>query len=1256
MKEIAPGDEAATDGRVDALAVGVSKASARDPHVPPNESAMDIDHDEDASARQLQGETAAGMIPADGGNAQATGSSRKGSKSPAVQDTQSTPASTHDPALSPPTRPGAVSPDTSPAEDDMALERGGPADRKPIAVPKQPDTPDSSQHVPIEDPSAMNVGTAPVQPSTVVANDRVRDSPVSPKPSATDAESRIPSMRIDSNGTAFKPTLASGVVESPAPLTTDAATPRRQQPATLSGEDSSRRATRISSGVLQKKSVSEILNEAQRSASADSPMSESRDSVGATERRDKERSKLSTVVFAKPQKGADGEIGELVMADPNSPRHGPPKDRDYLYTLFENKAHSMTRNGSMNYLIQNAHKTLSTADHLVDYQMQTDCRILKRIYQLQERGRWALRQHKRAEEPPRPTSHWDLLLDHAKWMRTDFREERKWKLAAAHGLAEECAFWVNASPEVRKRLQVKVRLPTVLPEGTTGPVQESDQHMPMDDGPDPAMSSQPTPDLIPSHEDDSMSDDIPDPRHIQASIAPAAIFSLGASDFTFSVDRTPAFDKLLNELPIYEPAPIIPDYSKSDLAERLDARWKTDIIPVSKYAIEKLKIKDDKPRRKKSRYEYDLEMSPTSKTDPLPPRAQNVALFMTENKHIRDRIHPGHSFRPPSEHPMPTQEFFQTRSSSQWTTAEDDELRRLVKDYSYNWSLISSCLTPRSLYTSGADRRTPWECFERWIGLEGLPADMSKTPYFKTYSGRIEAAGRHVLAQIEEAQRRAGANVQIPARKRTTQPVRVDRKRTQRHLAMLDAMRKNAKKRETALQKQQHQSDLAAMRKLNNSEINQPKAPFKTPREFAALRQERDAKRAEQQEMYRQQLLAHQRAAQQAQRGQNTPLNGLPNGMPNNPGGMRGPAGGMQGMPNGNLQVPNGGRPHPAVMAAMNGMQMPPGMMGPKNIAQAQMQANMARGMATSPEQLRMMQQASKVQQQQEMMRQAQTQGGQHSSPNGAAASLANGNAPYNMVNANGAPSPHANASSPRSQNSTTGQLSSGHVPVLNQIANKIKQQYPNMTDEEVQKHASTQIQVWQQQATASTAGQPVKRPQQTNQAALNAAVGAMNSAAHASNNVNAMAGGFPQGMPQMTPEQMQQFQRMRMMQAQQQNAAGRQPQQGPGQMHGMNGMGMGGMPMQGAQAGVVANSPVMNMARPVSQGGQGQVSRSATPSGRSGSLSGPQGALSPGAQQQRPGSSRAMVGTPQAQTAPPASTGTPQPPPQGQQQPQQAS
>ncbi|KAI9875033.1 MAG: chromatin modification- protein VID21, partial [Watsoniomyces obsoletus] len=182
---------------------------------------------------------------------------------------------------------------------------------------------------------------------------------------------------------------------------------------------------------------------------------------------------------------------------------------------------------------------------------------------------------------------------------------------------------------------------------------------------------------------------------MSSTVPPAAIFSLGESEYNFAVDKTPAFDKLLNELPLYKPSVVEPDLSKSDLAEKLDARWRNAVIPVSKYTVEKLETKDHKPPRKRSRYEYEVETSSTRKTEPLPPQEQNVALFMVENKHIRDRIHPGHSFRPPSEHPMPSQTFFETRSSSQWTHAEDDELRKLVKDYSYNWSLISSCLSPR---------------------------------------------------------------------------------------------------------------------------------------------------------------------------------------------------------------------------------------------------------------------------------------------------------------------------------------------------------------------------------------------------------------------------------------------------------------------------------------------------------------------------------------------------------------------------------
>lgn len=1150
-------------------------------------------------------------------------------------DPHSSPASTdeHDSNTPAPER---GSPNTSPEDEDPTITTArfnqSKADTsKGPTIPRQPDTPDSTQEVHPQESSAMEVDSEHVDPAS--NDDPSVQSNDSQTPLAEENSSQKPSMRINTQtniNAFFKSAATSSMVESPAPMTNTAVvTPRKGPPPTPS-QDSSKRNTRISSGVLQKKSVSEILGETPKATSTADPM-ESADARGSPfdlmtpDRREKDRSRLSTVVFAKPQKHpTDSDTIELVRPEDRDGQQGSLSQRDYLYSLFENKAYSMTRQGNLNHLIQNAHKSLSTSDHLVDYQFQNECRILKRIYQLQEKQRWALRQYQRADEASRPTSHWDYLLDHMKWMRTDFRHERRWKLAAARDCAESCARWFAASPEERLMLQVKVRPPRILP------VETEAEDVEMPDGPGPTISSQPTPDLIPSHEEDSASDDIAD---LPATVAPAEIFSLGPSDFTFAVDRTPAFDKLLDELPLYAPASA---ESGSKLAEKFEAHWKTDIVPVSRYAVEKLPEIEDARPTKRSRYDYELELSPTSKVDPLPPKDQNVALFMPENRHIRDRIHPGHSFRPPSEHPMPSQAFFETRNSSQWTHTEDDELRKLVKDYSYNWSLISSCLTPSSLYSSGADRRTPWECFERWIGLEGLPADMSKTPYFKTYSGRIEAAGRNVAAQIEEAQRRAGANVQIPARKRTTQPVRVDRKRNQRHLAMVDVMRKLQKKRETQIQKQQHQADLAAMRKV--SEISQPKAPFKRPQEYAALRQERDQKRAEQQEMYRQQLLAHQRAVAQTQRAQNAQANSLPNGM-SNANAMRATSSGMPGMPNGNLQVPNGHpRPHPAMMAGMNGSQIPPSMMGPKNFAQAQaqLQAGMARGI-TSPQQMRMLQEASKVQQEQ-LMRQAQQQAAQsgnpHSSPNNPNASLVNGmpNAYMAALAAtNGAASPSNNpnvngtASSPRSQSSNPAAqaLSSGHIPILNQVKQNFRERYPHLSDQEIDKLATQQLTNWQQTATAAAAGSAAngpanvqqKRPQALNQAALNAAMGAVHAAnaqSHSANAANVVnANMYPtQTGGMMTNEQVQQYtaQRMRMQQAQARNQM---------QMQQMQQAGM-------QQAGMMV-SPVMQMARPVSQHssqgqqmqGAGSGSRSATPremrGGSQGLGGGQQGSPRPG-------------------------------------------
>ncbi|KAI5277440.1 chromatin modification- protein VID21, partial [Ascosphaera acerosa] len=87
------------------------------------------------------------------------------------------------------------------------------------------------------------------------------------------------------------------------------------------------------------------------------------------------------------------------------------------------------------------------------------CRTLKRLYQLQSANRWPLRQMRRAAEPKRQPAHWDVLLDHAKWMATDFKEERRWKIAVAKACAEWCRQYAEATPAERAALRVRVKCP-----------------------------------------------------------------------------------------------------------------------------------------------------------------------------------------------------------------------------------------------------------------------------------------------------------------------------------------------------------------------------------------------------------------------------------------------------------------------------------------------------------------------------------------------------------------------------------------------------------------------------------------------------------------------------------------------------------------------------------------------------------------------------------------------------------------------------
>ncbi|PHH68252.1 hypothetical protein CDD82_693 [Ophiocordyceps australis] len=641
---------------------------------------------------------------------------------------------------------------------------------------------------------------------------------------------------------------------------------------------SERAVTRVSSGALRRKSVNEIVGAMSRSAPCSSrevtkrshdqltPVTSTPQSPAsrvrsiAAKRKIRVKGHAPKVLFGKqPKRHEDKALAsghkETVQASD-----------DYYTPLFvQNFTMASKWMQPLDRMLFQANKTISSPDASLVIEDHQFCKVLRRVYHLQQHEKWSLRQPKRCAEPVRPPSHMDVLIQEMKWMRTDFREERKWKMSIARTLATACAEWVEASAEERLSLQVAA----VVPRQRQASMHD-DMAMDVDqEGFEGQRSSVLSP---PGEGNCAQGVDIMD--DLGEAISPSALFALHDDDVVFGMQRTAAADKLLNELPMYGAPLAMAAQQDARMDYGPDAHWRRPALPLSKYVEGEMRLVESARLQKRTRYVFRDEDSGDEEDEAvegqagmrsvLAPRASEVSLFSPDSKAIRDRLHAGHQFRPPSEFPMPLQSFFECRSSSQWTLSEDDELRGLVREYSYNWSLISTILGSKSFFSAGAERRTPWECFERWINLEGLPADMQKTQYFKAYNARIESAQRLIAQQNQQAAQQAStAGTSIAAvRRRPTIPMRVERRRNQKHLTMIDAMRKLAKKRETAVQKQQHSASQNPNKKAND---NYPRGTARTPQEYSLLRWERDQALAEKVVQYTQRHEAQKRALLQAQ-------------------------------------------------------------------------------------------------------------------------------------------------------------------------------------------------------------------------------------------------------------------------------------------------------------------------------------------------------------------------------------------------------
>jgi chromatin modification-related protein VID21 len=124
-------------------------------------------------------------------------------------------------------------------------------------------------------------------------------------------------------------------------------------------------------------------------------------------------------------------------------------------------------------------KCVLTADWRVAQSELRHIRAMERIQEKEKNGRWSLRQPKKLRHPPIPKSHWDYLLEEAEWMRTDFAEERRWKIVEAREFAYQCVEWHLAKPDEKASLMVGGRgwgacngVP--IPGRTAGPMSAED--------------------------------------------------------------------------------------------------------------------------------------------------------------------------------------------------------------------------------------------------------------------------------------------------------------------------------------------------------------------------------------------------------------------------------------------------------------------------------------------------------------------------------------------------------------------------------------------------------------------------------------------------------------------------------------------------------------------------------------------------------------------------------------------------------------
>lgn len=406
-------------------------------------------------------------------------------------------------------------------------------------------------------------------------------------------------------------------------------------------------------------------------------------------------------------------------------------------------------------LIPMAHKAVTTDIMNTALNEGRIAVVSSRIEELKRLGLWSLRQPKKFIDPwtgKQHLTHQNILIEEGKWMQADFREFKKYKIAICAMMAQAVMdYWNYGKVCCVKREEIK----------------HSEENS--------DLGSITTPEI---RDDAENSIDISllmkriDPLE---EIKPLILPTPSEQDYRLRVEKNPtpfklvlSFDELNSlERSIAQDIPLYLGVQEDEQA--IKPVSELPFAPISKSTV----LLDD------DNYLKLVEKQVIEEEPSLVALSKRRGMFYGNRR--------SHYLRPPV---APSLRYLQYRTPTIWLPEDDQELVKNINAYAYNWELISAHLSSQSTraYISNIERRTPWQCFERFVQLnEKFQFPDMKGP--KAHNAQIWLIEAHRLQQQQ---------------KRRISPLGVGEESIQRGherlrwASMFEAMRKCIKKRENA--------------------------------------------------------------------------------------------------------------------------------------------------------------------------------------------------------------------------------------------------------------------------------------------------------------------------------------------------------------------------------------------------------------------------------------------------------------------------